>query len=105
MTETQRRRPLKIEPTPEDENLAEQFAASLARIEAGVSSMLEAVESIPPPNAKKVAFTVEGPEPEWVRDLRERHAVSLRVASMVVIVPRGAVAEILEMFDRARGKR
>ncbi len=102
MPELTKPRPLTMSPCPSDENGFEQLVAAVARIEAGLGDIVDAMSGGPQTRDRIAALALAEPEPEWLREMRERHRMAKSVGAAVVVVDRGAVANLLTLIDLAR---
>lgn len=93
------------EAEPTDANLGEQLAASCARLEAGLAAIGEAVSELAAKPGPRVVLTMDGPEPAWLHELRERHANAKYVGSSVCVIQRETVANMIQLIELARKKR
>lgn len=91
-----------MEPCPSDENGFEQLVAAVARIEAGLGDVVDAMTAGPQTRERIAALALSEPEPEWLREVRERYRMARHVGAVVVVVPRDAVAQLLTLIDLAR---
>jgi hypothetical protein len=96
---------LKVVPLTDDANIAEQLAASLATIQESISNIGDGVLELLAKPGPRVVLTMDGPEPLWVKELREKHATAMHVGSSVCVVSRESVANMITLIERARHKR
>lgn len=102
MLETPKASPRATSPCPSDENLGEQLAASCARLEKRLAQIGAAVDEALRKPGPRAVLTMHGPEPAWLVELRARYRDARQVDAAVVVVPRDAVAVVLDLIDDAR---
>lgn len=100
-----KRRALTTELDPHAEDLGEQLAASCKRLEEGLAAMGEAVEQLAAKPGPNVVLTMDGPEPAWVKELRDKYNSAVECRAKVCVVSRGAIANVLTLIDLARHRR
>jgi hypothetical protein len=96
---------LKVVPLTDDANIVDQLAASIERIAEAVNNIGAAVDVIAARPAPTAVLKIDGPEPAWVHELRDRHANAKHVGSSVCVIQRETVAHMITLIDLARKTR
>lgn len=102
MPERQKKRMLKVELDPTDERFAEQLAASLQRIETGLTGMTETLETVAQRASEPLRLNVSGPEPAWLVELRKKLQQTRDQRGTVLVVPASSIANVLALIDERR---